>query len=223
MNLQPCRKLDHGRCVPAEETVARLERLLGARFEYRLLEEKVAEHLYWAALFLDNDPAFRAMGKGVSAVRSRAGALAEAAEWLGALDPDRLPGYLAAHQDDVTEPVPIEDLVAHVATVTPPVLARIKDLDNARHWADAVSLLDGRTRKVPVEYLRQISGPNGRAAGVIGEKLDLPASSLSFHLAHLTRAGLISQRREGRSLFYAADFDAMNGLVGFLKIGRAHV
>lgn len=187
MNLQPCRKLDHGRCVPAEETVARLERLLGARFEYRLLEEKVAEHLYWAALFLDNDPAFRAMGKGVSAVRSKAGALAEAAEWLGALDPDRLPGYIAAHQDDVTEPVPIEDLVAHVATVTPPVLARIKDLDNARHWADAVSLLDGRPRKVPVEYLRQISGPNGRAAGNRLEEAIVHATHEIFERrAHVT-------------------------------------
>lgn len=60
------------------------------------------------------------------------------------------------------------------------------------------------------------AGPEGRAAGAIAEKLDMPASSLSFHLAHLTRAGLIEQRRESRSLIYSADFDAMNGLVGFL-------
>lgn len=60
------------------------------------------------------------------------------------------------------------------------------------------------------------AGPAGRAAGAIADKLDLPASSLSFHLAHLTRAGLIVQRRESRSLIYSADFAAMNGLVGFL-------
>ena len=60
------------------------------------------------------------------------------------------------------------------------------------------------------------AGPGGRAAGAIADKLDLPASSLSFHLAHLTRAGLIEQRRESRSLIYSADFDTMNGLVGFL-------
>lgn len=59
-------------------------------------------------------------------------------------------------------------------------------------------------------------GPDGRPAGVIAEMLGLPASSLSFHLAHLLRAGLIEQRRESRSLIYSADFDAMNGLVGFL-------
>ncbi|MBI3440118.1 MAG: helix-turn-helix transcriptional regulator [Proteobacteria bacterium] len=60
------------------------------------------------------------------------------------------------------------------------------------------------------------AGPAGRAAGLIADKLGMPASSLSFHLAHLTRAGLIEQRRESRSLIYSADFNAMNGLVGFL-------
>lgn len=60
------------------------------------------------------------------------------------------------------------------------------------------------------------AGPEGRAAGEIAEKLAMPASSLSFHLAHLTRAGLTRKTREGRSLIYVADFDAMNGLVGFL-------
>ena len=60
------------------------------------------------------------------------------------------------------------------------------------------------------------TGPEGRAAGAIAEALSLPASSLSFHLAHLNRAGLIVQRREGRSLIYSADFGAMNALVGFL-------
>jgi DNA-binding transcriptional ArsR family regulator len=60
------------------------------------------------------------------------------------------------------------------------------------------------------------AGPKGRAAGAIAEALAMPASSLSFHLAHLTRAGLIEQRRDGRSLIYSADFDAMSSLVGFL-------
>lgn len=60
------------------------------------------------------------------------------------------------------------------------------------------------------------AGPEGRPAGAIAERLDMPASSLSFHLAHLTRAGLIGQRRESRSLIYSADFAVMNGLLGFL-------
>jgi ArsR family transcriptional regulator len=60
------------------------------------------------------------------------------------------------------------------------------------------------------------AGPAGLPAGEIGVRLDMPASTLSFHLAHLRRAGLVSQRRDGRSLIYAADFAAMNALVGYL-------
>ncbi|MBC2778147.1 ArsR/SmtB family transcription factor [Parasphingopyxis marina] len=60
------------------------------------------------------------------------------------------------------------------------------------------------------------AGPEGMAAGAIAERLGVPASSLSFHLAQLRHAGLITQRREGRSLIYAADYAAMNGLVGYL-------
>jgi DNA-binding transcriptional ArsR family regulator len=60
------------------------------------------------------------------------------------------------------------------------------------------------------------AGPEGRCAGAIADALKIPSSSLSFHLAHLTRAGLTQQRREGRSLIYSADFEAMNALVGFL-------
>jgi len=59
-------------------------------------------------------------------------------------------------------------------------------------------------------------GPAGHAAGAIAEKLDLPGSSLSFHLAQLSHAGLVVQRRESRSLIYSVDFAAMNGLMGFL-------
>jgi ArsR family transcriptional regulator len=59
-------------------------------------------------------------------------------------------------------------------------------------------------------------GPNGLPAGVIAERLDIPPSSLTFHLQHLLRAGLLTQRRMSRQLIYAADFAAMNALVGFL-------
>jgi ArsR family transcriptional regulator, arsenate/arsenite/antimonite-responsive transcriptional repressor len=59
-------------------------------------------------------------------------------------------------------------------------------------------------------------GGDGMPAGAIAERLGVPNSSLSFHLAHLTRAGLIRQRRQGRSLIYTADYAAMNALVGYL-------
>lgn len=59
-------------------------------------------------------------------------------------------------------------------------------------------------------------GHDGLPAGVIAEQLDVLPSSLTFHLQHLLRAGLVTQRRMGRQLIYAADFAAMNALVGFL-------
>ena len=54
------------------------------------------------------------------------------------------------------------------------------------------------------------------AAGVLAERLGVPASSMSFHLAQLANAGLVSQRRESRSIIYSADYAAMNRLMGYL-------
>ena len=60
------------------------------------------------------------------------------------------------------------------------------------------------------------AGPAGAAAGQIGAKLKLPLSTLSFHLKELKIAGLVVSRRDGRSLIYAANFAAMNGLLAYL-------
>ena len=59
-------------------------------------------------------------------------------------------------------------------------------------------------------------GENGMAAGSLAGALSVPNSSLSFHLTHLNRAGLINQRRDGRSLIYTANYPAMNELVAYL-------
>ncbi len=60
------------------------------------------------------------------------------------------------------------------------------------------------------------AGPEGVAAGILAEALEVPASSMSFHLAQLAHAGLVTQRRHSRSIIYAADFHAMNGLMAYL-------
>ena len=60
------------------------------------------------------------------------------------------------------------------------------------------------------------AGEDGMAAGAIADALGVPNSSLSFHLAALTKAGLIRQERQSRSLIYTADYAAMNDLVGYL-------
>ena len=60
------------------------------------------------------------------------------------------------------------------------------------------------------------AGPEGLNAGTIAARLKLPPSSLTFHLQQLHRAGLVTQQRNSRQLIYAADFPAMNDLVGYL-------
>jgi len=60
------------------------------------------------------------------------------------------------------------------------------------------------------------AGSEGMAAGSIGEKLDLPPATLSFHLAGLTRAGLARSRQDGRFIIYSADFESMNKLLSYL-------
>ena len=60
------------------------------------------------------------------------------------------------------------------------------------------------------------AGNDGMAAGAIAERLGVPNSSLSFHLAQLHKAGLITQERQHRSLIYRANYPTMNALVGYL-------
>ena len=186
MNLQSCKRIAYGRCETPENTVARLETLLGAHYDYRLMEEKVAEHLHWSALFID-DLDFRAMGKGISAVLSKAGALAESAEWLAARAVTSLPGYTAAHQDELDDPLALESLLSHVESATPSVLTRIKRLDCAQHWVDGFSLVSKGRVKVPIEYVRLISGPNGLAAGNrVEEALVHALNEIFERRAHIT-------------------------------------
>lgn len=60
------------------------------------------------------------------------------------------------------------------------------------------------------------AGPDGMAAGALADALGLPASSMSFHLAQLAHAGLVSQRRQSRCIIYTADYQAMNALMAYM-------
>ena len=60
------------------------------------------------------------------------------------------------------------------------------------------------------------AGPEGLAASKISEALEIPPSSLSFHLKELSHAGLLTGTQDGRYIHYAANYDAMNGLIAFL-------
>jgi ArsR family transcriptional regulator, arsenate/arsenite/antimonite-responsive transcriptional repressor len=86
---------------------------------------------------------------------------------------------------------------------------------NAAQVIEALGALAHEHRLALFRLLVQ-AGAEGMPAGAIAEALALPNSSLSFHLAHLTRSGLIRKTRQSRSLIYTADYAAMNGLVGYL-------
>lgn len=59
-------------------------------------------------------------------------------------------------------------------------------------------------------------GPDGLPAGRIGEQLDIPPATLSFHLKELAAAGLASHRQDGRFVIYTANYKAMDALLSFL-------
>jgi ArsR family transcriptional regulator len=60
------------------------------------------------------------------------------------------------------------------------------------------------------------AGPDGMPAGQVAAALGLPPNTLSFHFDRLRQAGLVTVRRDGRSMIYAARYDTMNALIGYL-------
>ena len=82
----------------------------------------------------------------------------------------------------------------------------------------AIAALGALAHETRLELFRLLvqRGPDGLSAGTIAQRLGLPPSSLTFHLQQLTHAGLITQRRLSRQLFYATDFAVMNAVMNYL-------
>tara|TARA_R110000868_G_scaffold262401_1_gene520962 strand:+ start:137177 stop:137488 length:312 start_codon:yes stop_codon:yes gene_type:complete len=87
------------------------------------------------------------------------------------------------------------------------------DIKNA---TEAFTALSQETRlkvfKILVEY-----GHTGTAAGTISKTLNMPHNSLSFHLTHLSQAGLITSQKKGRSIIYTANIQSIENLIHYLK------
>lgn len=86
------------------------------------------------------------------------------------------------------------------------------DIQNAIIMFDALSQ---ETRLRAFRLLVQ-AGSDGLAAGALSEQLGTPHNTMSFHLSHLANAGIISSRKEGRSVIYSANFEVMRDLIGFM-------
>jgi ArsR family transcriptional regulator len=84
--------------------------------------------------------------------------------------------------------------------------------------SDAVSALNALAQEHRLAVFRLLvqAGPNGLPAGQVAEVLDLAPNTLTFHFDRLRGAGLVTVRRDGRSMIYAAQFDTMNALLAFL-------
>lgn len=74
------------------------------------------------------------------------------------------------------------------------------------------------SQETRLEILRLLvrAGPQGVAAGAIGDAVKVSPSNVSFHLKELERAGLIAVRREARSMIYSAEYKALRALIQFL-------
>jgi len=83
---------------------------------------------------------------------------------------------------------------------------------------DAVAALAALAQDNRLDVFRLLvqAGPGGMPAGAVAEALDLAPNTLTFHFDRLRAAGLVTVRREGRSMIYAAQFEQMNALLGFL-------
>ena len=83
---------------------------------------------------------------------------------------------------------------------------------------NAVIILSSLAQEARLEIFRLLvqAGTQGLAAGDIAARLDMPASTLSFHLKELAHAGLVKPLQSGRFIYYSTAFDVMNGLLAFL-------
>lgn len=81
---------------------------------------------------------------------------------------------------------------------------------------EAFSSLSQETRlkvlKLLIEY-----GRDGTVPGTIAEELDIPANTLSFHLSQMSRAGLVTSKKNGRSITYFANTELIEELIGYLR------
>ncbi len=191
MQLKNRDRNEYGKCDLPENTVGRIQKGLQAldlKAEYHSVQ--ASEKLYWSRIWID-DLQIVCEGKGTSAKLSEASAYAELAERFSAglfypvfeeqvrhhlpalhtrdtrgfLDFAWMQGYVQAHQDDLENPVRIEDLLRRQTSLTPADLQEIKDSPLAGHWVDGYSLLREQTVKVPVNLAAYIHGSNGMAAG----------------------------------------------------------
>src|SRR5882724_2357807 len=92
------------------------------------------------------------------------------------------------------------------------------DIRRNMETSEAVAALAALAQDNRLDVFRLLvqAGPDGMAAGQLAHALDLAPNTLTFHFDRLRSAGLVTVRRDGRSMIYAARFELMNSLLGYL-------
>ncbi len=92
---------------------------------------------------------------------------------------------------------------------------RIKDTQEVTRFADMFAAM-GTESRLRIMQLLLSAHPDGMVVGEIGTELDIPNSTLSHHLDKLKNEGLVQVRRDGTFLWYSANTDGLQELLGFL-------
>lgn len=191
MKLQNFIRNEYGKCDIPSNTIKRIQdglKKLDLKVEYHPF--RVSDNIYWGRIWIDS---IRIVcnGKGITPELAEASAYAELAERLSGgmfyqvfeeqvrfnipalyneetsrfLNYEWMEGYAYSHQDDLENPLKIEDLLANETHLTNKDIEDLKNSRMARHWVDGFSIIRGETIKVPVNFVAYIHGSNGMAAG----------------------------------------------------------
>jgi ribosomal protein S12 methylthiotransferase accessory factor len=206
MKLRNSVRNEYGKCDLPSNTTKRIKdglQRLGLDAEYRPFG--ASHHLHWGQVWVDS-MRIVCEGKGITAELAEASAHAELVERLSAglfypvfeeqvrfnvpalynqetnrfLNYEWMEGYVHARQDDLENPLRIEDLLKNESHLTDRDIEKIKESRMARHWADGFSVISGKTVKVPVNFVAYIHGSNGMAAGNTIEEAIIQASCEIF-------------------------------------------
>ena len=193
---------EYNKCDTPENTLNRIQngfKRLGLDPVYTGF--KASDFLFWGRVWIDSLKIV-CEGKGITRELAEASAYAELTERLSAglyypafeeqvrfrmpgiysaetnsfLNYEWMHGYVRAHQEELDNPLTIEELLKREKYLKREDLEEIKDCEMASHWVDGYSLLRDETIKVPVKFLAYIHGSNGMAAGNTIEEAMIQAS-----------------------------------------------
>jgi ArsR family transcriptional regulator len=108
--------------------------------------------------------------------------------------------------------------LTHFETIHILMIVKIRECRSGMEKKAAITALGALAQETRLDLFRLLVtiGPQGLSAGVIADRLGVLPASLTFHLKQLHHAGLITQRRLSRQLFYAAEYGAMTDLLAYL-------